>query len=67
MIDPQIKFYKAAFSQRGAGFEILIFKTIFKCQNGQVVSDVLCKILRFIPSLARFFKPVAITGAQTVL
>ena len=66
-MDPRIELYKAAFSQRGNGFEIPVFRGSSRYQYGQGIGDVLRGIWRFIPSLARFLKPVAIKGAQTLL
>ena len=66
-MDPRIEFYKAAFSQRGNGFGILVFRGISRYQYGQGVGDVLRDILQFILKVARFLKPVAIKGAQTLL
>ena len=66
-MDPRIEFYKAAFSQ-----EAMV--SIFRCSGGisryqfcQGVGDVLRGILQFIPTVARFLKPVAIKGAKTLL
>ena len=66
-IDPRIEFYKAAFSQRGNGFDIPVFRGVSKYQYGQGVGDVLRSILQFVPTVARFLKPVAIKGAQILL
>ena len=66
-IDPRIEFYNAAFSQLGNGFDIPVFREIFRYQFGQNVGDVLRGILQFNPTIARFLKPVAIKGAQTLL
>ena len=66
-MDPRIEFYKAAFSQRCAGFEIPVFRKTSRYQYGQGIGDVLRSIWRFIPSVARFLKPVAIKDAQTLL
>ena len=66
-MDPRIKFYKAAFSQRGTGFDISVFRKISRYQYSQGVGDVLRRILRFIFMVAWFLKPVAIKGAQTLL
>ena len=57
----------AVFSQRGAWFEMLVFRGISKFQYGQGVGDVLRGIWRFIPTVAWFLKPVALKGAQTLL
>ena len=66
-MDPRIEFYKAAFTQRGAGFDIVVFRGTSRYQYGQGVGNVLRGILRFIPTVAQFLKPVAIKGAQTLL
>ena len=62
-MDPRIEFYKAAFSQRGIGFEIPVFRGTSRCQYGQGLGDVFFEIWRLIPTMARFFKPVEIKGA----
>ena len=59
-MDPRIEFYKAAFSQRGAGFEIPVFRGTSRYQYGSAFGDVL-------RGMWRFFKPVAIKAAQTLL
>ena len=66
-MDPQIEFYKAVFCQRGAEFEIPVFREISRYQYGQCLGDVLRGIWRFIPLVARFVKPVATKGVQTLL
>ena len=58
-MDLQIEFYKEAFSPRGNGFNILVFIGVSWYQYGQVLND---GIVRFIPRVAQFFKPVAIMG-----
>ena len=64
---PRIEFYKAAFSQRGNGFDIPMFKGVYRYQYGQGVGDVFRSILQFCPMVARFLKPVAIKVAETLL
>ena len=59
-MDPRIEYYKAAFSQQGRGFEIPVFSGTSKYQYGAWFGDVL-------RGMWRFFKPVAIKGAQTLL
>ena len=59
-MDPRIEFYKAAFSQRGAGFKIPVFRGYSRYQYGAGFGDVL-------RVMWRFFKPVAIKAAQTLL
>ena len=67
-MDPRIEFYKAAFSQRGVnGFDIPVFRGTSRYQYGQGLGDVLRGIVRFIPRLAQFFKPVPMKGVQTFL
>ena len=66
-MDPQIEFYKAAFSQGGNGFDIPVFRRVSTYQYSQGVGDVLRGIFQFCPMMARFLKPVAIKGAQTFL
>ena len=63
-MDPQIEFYKTAFSQRGNGFDIPVFRGTFKYQYNQGLSDVLRGIVRFNPGLAQFFKPLAMKGVH---
>ena len=65
-MDSRSEFYKAAFVQWGAGFEILVFEKISKYQYGQGFGDVLRVIVRFIPRVTKFLKPVAMTGVQTL-
>ena len=66
-MDTRLEFYKAAVIQRGDGFEIPVFRGSSRYQYGQGIDDVLRGIWRFISSVARFLKPVAIMGAQTRL
>ena len=66
-MDPRIEFYKAAFSQGKNGFYLLAVKGSSRYQYGQGLVDVLRGIVRFIPRVAQFFKPVAMTGVQTLL
>ena len=44
-----------------------MFRVICRYQYGQGVGDVLRGILQFIPTVARFLKPVVIKGTQTLL
>ena len=44
-----------------------VFRETSKYQYSQGVGDVLRGILRFIPTVERFLKPVSIMGAQTFL
>ena len=66
-MDSRIEFYKAAFSQRGNGFDIPVFRGVSRYQYGQGVGDVLRSILQFFPKVARFLKSVVIKGTITLL
>ena len=66
-MDPRIEFYKAAFSQKGNGFDFPVFRGTSRYQYGQGLGDVLRGIVRYIPRLTQFFKPVAMKGIQTLL
>ena len=66
-MDPRIEFYKAAFIQQGNGFDIPVFVGTSKYQYGQGLVDVLHGIVKFIPKVARFLKPVVMKDAQTLL
>ena len=66
-MDLQIEFNKAAFFQRGNGYDILVFIETFRYQYGQGLGDVLRGIVWFITKIAQFIKPVAIKEAQTLL
>ena len=66
-MDPRIEFYKAAFVQQGNGYDIPVFVGTSRYQYGQGLGDVLHGILKFIPKVARFLKPVVMKGAQTLL
>ena len=66
-MDPRIEFYKAAFSQRGNGFDYPVFRGTSRYQYSQGLGDLLRGIVRFIPRVAKFFKPVALKGVQTLL
>ena len=65
-MDSRIEFYKAAFSQRGNGFDISVFRGTSRYKYGQGLGDVR-GIVRFILKIAQFLKPVAIKGDQTYL
>ena len=65
-MNPRIEFYQAAFSQWGNGYDIPLFRQTSRYQYGQGLVDVLRGIVRFIPKIAQFLKPVAIIGAQTL-
>jgi hypothetical protein len=59
-MDPRVEFYKAAFSQSGRGVDIPKFYVSNRYQYGQGFGDVLRGIFRF-------FRPVVVKGAQTLL
>ena len=65
-MDPRIEFYKAAFSQKGNGFDFPVFRGTSRYQYGQGLGDVLRGIVRYIPRVTQFFKPVAMKGIQTL-
>ena len=64
---PRIKYYKAAFSQGENGYDLSVFRRTSRYQYGQGLGDVLRGIVRFIPKVAQFFKPVAMQVVQTLL
>ena len=66
-MDPRIEFYKAAFSQRGGGVDIPVFRGISRYQYGHGLGDVLRGFIQYIPRIANFLKPVVMKGAQTLL
>ena len=66
-MDLRIKFYKAAFLQRGDGFDIPVFRGSSRYQYGQGLGDVLLGIVQIIPKIANFLKLVSIKGAQVFL
>ena len=66
-MDPRIEFYKAAVLQQGNGFDIPVFVGTSRYQYGQKVGDVLHGILKFIPKVAKFLKPMVKKGAQSLL
>ena len=66
-MDPRIEFYKAAFSQRGGGFDIPVFRGTSRYKYGHGLGDVLRGIVHYIPKIANFLKPVVMKGAQTLL
>ena len=65
-MDPRIEFYKAAFSQKGNGFDVSVFRETSRYQYSQGLGDVLRGIVRDIPRVTQFFKPVAMKGIQTL-
>ena len=66
-MDSQIELCKEAFSQRGNGFDLPVLRGNSRYQYAQGFSDVLLGIVRFIPRVAQFFKPVAMERVQTFL
>ena len=66
-MDPRIEFYKAAFSQTGNGFDFPVFRGTSRYQYGQGLGDVLRGIVRYLPRVTQFLKPVAMNGIQTLL
>ena len=66
-MDQRIEFYKAAFSQRGNGFDFPLVSGTSRYQYRQGLGDVLRGIVHFIPRVAQFLKPVAIKNVQTLL
>ena len=66
-MDTRIEFNKAAFLQQSNGFDISVFVGTSRYQYGQGLGDVLHGILKFIPKVAIFLKPVVMKGAQTLL
>ena len=63
-MDTKIQFYKASFSQKGNGFNFLVFRETSRYQYGQGLGDVLRGIVRYIPRVTQFVKPVAMKGIQ---
>ena len=66
-MDPRIKFYKATFPQKGNGFDFSVFRGTSRYQYGQGLGDGLRGIVRYIPRVTQFLKPVAMKGIQTLL
>ena len=66
-MDPRIEFFKAAFSQKGNGFDFPVFRWTSRYQYGQGLGDVLPGIVRYISRVTQFLKPVAMKGIQTLL
>ena len=58
-MDPRIEFYKAAFSQKGNGFDFPVFRETSMYQYGQGLGDVLRGIVRYLPRVTQFLSPVA--------
>ena len=61
-MDPRIEFYKAAFSQKGNCLDFPVFRGTSRYQYGQGLGDVLRGIVRYLPRVTQFLKPVAIKG-----
>ena len=59
--------YKAALSQKGNDFDFPVFRGTSRYQYGQGLGDVLRGIVRYIPRVTQFLKPVAMKGIQTLL
>ena len=66
-MDPRIEFYMAAFSQKGNDFDFPVFRETSRYQYGQGLGDVLRSIVRYIPRVKQFLKPVTMKGIQTLL
>ena len=66
-MDPRIEFYKAAFSQKGNGFDFPVFRGTSRYQYGQGLGDFLRGIVRYLPRVTQFLKPVTMKGIQTLL
>ena len=66
-MDPRIEFYKAAFTQKGIGSDFPVFRGTSMYQYGQGLGDVLRGIVRYIPRVTQFLKPLAMKGIQTLL
>ena len=66
-MDPQIEFYKSAFSQRGNGFNSPVLWGTSRSRYSQGLGDELRGIVRVIPRVAQFIKPVTMKGVQTFL
>ena len=61
-MDLRIEFYNAAFSLKGNGSDVPVFKGTSRYQYGQGLGDVHRGIVRYISSVTQFFKPVAMKG-----
>ena len=66
-MDPRLEFYKAAFSQKGNGVDFPVFRGKSRYQYGQGLGDGFHGIVRYLPRVTQFFKPVAMKGIQTLL
>ena len=63
----RIEFYKAAFFQKGNGFDFPVFRGTSRYQYGQGLGDVLRGIVRYLPRVTQFLKPVAMKSIHTLL
>ena len=61
-MDLRMKYYKAAYSQRGDFFDIRVFWGTSRYQNGQGLGDVLSGTMRFVPKITQLFKPITMTN-----
>ena len=66
-MDPKIEFYMAAFFQKGNGFDFEVFKGTSRYQYGHGLGDAFCGIVRHIPKVTKFLKPMAIKAIPTLL
>ena len=63
-MDPRIELYKAAFSQKGNGFDFPVFRETSRYQYNKGLGDVLRSIVRNIAKVTQFFKPVAMKASK---
>ena len=63
----ELNFTRQLFFQKGNGCYFPAFKGTSRYQYGQGLGDVLRGIVRYIPRVTQFLKPVAIKGIQTLL
>ena len=66
-MDKGIEFYEAALSQKGNGFDFPVFRGTSRYQYGQGLCYGLRGVVRYIPNVTQFLKPVAMKGIQTLL
>ena len=66
-MDLRIEFYMAAFSQKGNGFDFPVFRGTFRYQYGNGLGNVPRGIVRYMPKVTQFLKPLAMKGIQTLL
>ena len=66
-MNPKIKLFNAAFSQKSNGFDFPVFRETSKYQYSKGLGDLLCGIERFILRVTQFLKLVSIKGIQTFL